>query len=55
MRAKGRRIIHPETSELIESLLRMLEEKGEEETFAYVRSMVAGDRAKRLRKTENDR
>lgn len=39
MRAKGRRIIHPETGELIESLLRMLAEKGEKATFQYVKSL----------------
>lgn len=44
MRAKGRRIIHPETSELLESLLIMLSEKGEEETFAFVREMVKNNR-----------
>ena len=33
------RVIHPETSELIESLLRMLKEKGEKETFAYIRKL----------------
>lgn len=38
--AKSRRVIHPETSALIESLLTMLAEKGEEETFAYLRDLV---------------
>ena len=38
--AKSRRVIHPETSELIESLLTMLAEKGEEETFAYLRALI---------------
>lgn len=38
--AKSRRVIHPETSELLESLLTMLAEKGEEETFAYLRDLV---------------
>ena len=37
---KARRVIHPETSEMIEKLLTMLAEKGEEETFAYLRSLV---------------
>ena len=32
-------MIHPETSDLIESLLRMLKEKGEKETFAYIRKL----------------
>lgn len=33
------RMIHPETSDLIEKLLRMLKEKGEKETFRYIRSL----------------
>ena len=36
-RAKGRRVIHPETSDLLEKLLIMLAEKGEDYTFAYIR------------------
>lgn len=39
LRGKDRRVIHPETSELIESLLRMLAEKGEKETFKYIREL----------------
>ena len=35
--AKGRRIIHPETSDLLEKLLIMLAENGEDYTFAYIR------------------
>ena len=42
-RAKGRRVIHPETAELIEKLLVMLAEKGEKETFAYIRKMNKKD------------
>ena len=37
LRGKDRRSIHPETSDLLESLLRMLSEKGEKETFRYIR------------------
>lgn len=40
LRAKGRRVIHPETSDLIESLLVMLKEKGEDETFEYIKQLV---------------
>ncbi len=40
MRSKDVRDIHPVTSDEIEELLRMLAEKGEEETFAYLRSKV---------------
>lgn len=35
---KAHRTIHPETSDLLESWLRMLQEKGEEETFRHIRS-----------------
>ncbi len=33
-------IMHPKTAELLEKLLVMLAEKGEEETFSYVRYQV---------------
>lgn len=36
-RGKGRRLIHPETSDLLEKLLIMLAENGEDYTFAYIR------------------
>lgn len=39
LRGKGKRSMHPKTSELIEKLLRMLAEKGEKETFRYIRKM----------------
>lgn len=38
-------MIHPETKELLEKLLHMLAEKGEKETFAYVRREVLGKKA----------
>ena len=34
------RLIHPETSEQIEKLLRILAEKGEDYTFAYIKSSM---------------
>ena len=40
MRGKDRRSIHPETSDLLESFLRMLAEKGEKETFRYIKKYV---------------
>lgn len=40
MRGKQRRTIHPETSDFIEKLLTMLSEKGEEETFTYIREFI---------------
>lgn len=36
---KSKRMIHPETSDLIESLLIMLSEKGEDETFKYIKNL----------------
>lgn len=39
-RGKARRIIHPKTSELLEKLLTMLAEKGEDRTFAYIRRLM---------------
>ena len=39
-RGKGVRLIHPETSDFLEQLLRMLDEKGEDETFRYIRQLV---------------
>lgn len=39
-RGRDKRSIHPETSEFLESLLTMLSEKGEEETFAYIRDFI---------------
>ena len=38
MRGKDRRSIHPDTSDLLEAWLRMLAEKGEKETFRYIRA-----------------
>lgn len=40
LNGKGRREIHPETSAELEKMLRMLAEKGEEETFSYVKARV---------------
>lgn len=37
LRAKKYRAIHPETARLLEKLLKMLSEKGEDWTFAYIR------------------
>jgi len=38
LRAKGVRLIHPETSDYLEKLLVMLNEKGEDETFRYIKA-----------------
>jgi len=39
LKGKERRIIHPKTSDLIEKLLFMLKDEGEDKTFEYIRSM----------------
>lgn len=39
LKGKGKRIIHPETSELLEKLLKMLSDEGEEKTFEYIRNL----------------
>lgn len=39
LKGKDKRVIHKETSDLIESLLVMLKEKGEKETFKYIRTL----------------
>lgn len=36
----AKRIIHPDTARLLEKLLVMLSEKGEEYTFAYIRKII---------------
>ncbi len=40
LKAKSRRIINEKTSNLLESWLLMLQEKGEEETFRYIKGLV---------------
>ena len=40
MKSKHRRVIHKETSDLLESWLLMLQEKGEEETFKHIKSVL---------------
>ena len=37
-RGKSRYTMHPETAELLERLLHMLAEEGEDKTFAYIRN-----------------
>ena len=49
LKAKPRRIIEHETAEKLEFLLRMLAEKGEDVTFAYIREQV-----KRSKKGQHD-
>ncbi len=40
MRKRDHHILHPETKALLEQLLIMLSEKGEDETFRYIREVV---------------
>lgn len=42
-RGIANRSIHPETSDYLESLLVMLKEKGEKETFKYIKSTIKND------------
>ncbi len=44
LNGKPRRKIHPETSRLLEKLLRMLAEKGEGATFGYIRRLIREDK-----------
>ena len=44
LKAKGARVIHPETSRLLERLLTMLAQKGEDVTFAFIRSLLNKNR-----------
>jgi len=42
-------IMHPETIALIEKLMKMLAEEGEEKTFAYTKKLVKKDKLDRLK------
>ncbi|MCD8324086.1 MAG: DUF5662 family protein [Clostridiales bacterium] len=42
MKGKARHVLHPEVKELLERLLTMLAEEGEDATFAYIRREVLG-------------
>ncbi|MCD8045473.1 MAG: DUF5662 family protein [Clostridiales bacterium] len=42
MKGKARHVLHPEVKELLERLLTMLAEEGEDATFAYIRRKVLG-------------
>lgn len=44
MNSKSIRVIHPETSDFLEKLLRMLEEKGERETFGYLKDYIKNNK-----------
>lgn len=40
LRIKGKNRMHPKTEELLDSLLIMLRDQGEEKTFAYIRKLL---------------
>ncbi|MCD8333553.1 MAG: DUF5662 family protein [Clostridiales bacterium] len=42
MKGKARHVLHPEVKELLERMLTMLAEEGEDATFAYIRREVLG-------------
>lgn len=46
MRAKGKRPIHPETSDILEELLTILAEQGEDAAFRRLRKMLKEDKKK---------
>lgn len=52
MRGKPRRVVHPATSDLVEGWLRMLEQQGEEATFAHIRGMVKAYKKAKKSQTE---
>lgn len=52
LKAKNRRVIHEKTSDLLESWLLMLQEKGEDETFRYIKSLVKSSDVKHNAVTE---
>ena len=45
-RGKARRKIHPNTSELLENMLKILDEKGEKAAFKYAKSLIKNKKAK---------
>ena len=45
-RGRPTRMIHPATAELLERLLTMLKEKGEDETFRYIRALLKEEKNK---------
>lgn len=49
LKGKGKTVLHPESSRLLEHLLRMLAEKGEDETFSYIRREILTKEVRRER------
>lgn len=40
MKSKSHYLIHPKTAKLLEKMLTMLKDEGEEKTFAYIRRKI---------------
>lgn len=47
LRIKGKKRMHPKTEELLNKLLEMLRDNGEDKTFAYIRRLLKAERRKR--------
>lgn len=47
LKAKGRRVIHPKTSDLLEGLLTELAEHGEEQAFSHLKQMLKDEKSKK--------
>lgn len=47
LKGKDKRVIHPKTSELIEGLLTMLADEGEEKTFKYIKKLLRESRGEK--------
>ena len=47
LRSKGHILIHPETSAVIEHMLLVLKEQGENTAFSYVRTLLAQEKGKK--------
>lgn len=47
LKSKHRRVIHPQTSDLLEKMLVMLKDNGEEYTFKYIRNLVKAQKKRK--------
>lgn len=48
-KGKSKYLLHPETAKLLEEMLTLLANKGEEETFKYIKSVILTDEVRRER------
>ena len=49
LKGRAKTVLHPESAELLERLLRMLAEKGEDETFSYIKREILTKEVRRER------